>query len=102
VGPKDFLKVHAAVRTPAEVLAKIKREEPIGVQWENQVLAKMQLKNEIYLLSDMDSKIVKEMMMTPIRSIEDGLEKAFSVLGRDARVAVIPQGPLVIPIPEKE
>ena len=101
VGPDDFLKVHAAVRTPEEVLEKIRREEPIGVQWENQVLAKMQLKNEIYLLSDMHEKTVKDMMMTPIRSIEEGLEKAFQTLGRDAKVAVIPQGPLVIPIVEE-
>jgi nickel-dependent lactate racemase len=90
--------VHAAVKTPAEVLAKIKREEPIGVQWENQILARMQLKNTIYLLSGLDDKTVKDMMMTPIHSIEEGLEKAFKVLGRNASVAVIPQGPLVIPI----
>lgn len=98
VGPADFLKVHAAVKTPEEVLAKIRHEEPIGVQWENQVLARMQLKHEIYLLSDMDVKTVRDMMMTPIRSIEEGLEKAFAVLGKDASVGVIPQGPLVIPV----
>ena len=98
VGPEDFLKVHSAVKTPAEVLAKIKREEPIGVQWENQILARMQLKNTIYLLSGLDDNTVWDMMMTPIHSIEEGLEKAFKVLGRNASVAVIPQGPLVIPI----
>ncbi|MFH1015871.1 MAG: hypothetical protein V1771_02615, partial [Chloroflexota bacterium] len=96
--PEDFLKVHAAVKTPAEVLAKIKREEPIGVQWENQILARMQLKNTIYLLSGLDDNTVRDMMMTPIHSIEEGLERAFAKLGKDAKVAVIPEGPLVIPI----
>jgi nickel-dependent lactate racemase len=100
VGPESFRELHASVNSPKEVLQKIRRTEPIGVQWENQILARTQLKNDIYLLSDLDDSIVKDMMMMPISSIEEGLEKAFKVLGGDAEVAVIPEGPLVIPLLE--
>ncbi len=96
-GPEDFIDLHASVNSPKEVLQKIRREEPIGLQWQNQILARDQLKHDIYLVSNLEDNIVKSMMMTPIRTIEEGLEKAIKVLGTDAEIAVIPEGPLVVP-----
>jgi nickel-dependent lactate racemase len=58
------------------------------------------LKNDIYLVSDLDESIAKDMMITPIRTIEEGLQKAFKVLGDDAEIAIIPEGPLVLPLLE--
>ena len=98
VGPEVFREVHASCGRPIEVLQKVRREEPIGVQWENQVLARTQLKNDVYLVSELEDSVVKDMMITPIRTIEEGLEKAFKVLGSDAEIAVIPEGPLVLPL----
>jgi nickel-dependent lactate racemase len=100
IGPEEFRELHASVKTPKEVLQKIKREEPIGVQWENQVLARAQLKNDVYLISSLEDKLVRDMMITPVSSVEEGMEKAFKVLGNDAEIAVIPEGPLVIPLLE--
>lgn len=98
VGPESFRELHASVRSPKEVLQKIRREGPIGVQWQNQVLGRTQLQNDIYLVSSLEDSVVKDMMITPIRTIEEGLKKAFKVLGKDAEVAVIPEGPLVLPL----
>jgi len=39
-------------------------------------------------------------MIVPIHSMEEGLEKAFQALGDDAEIAVIPEGPLVLPLLE--
>ena len=100
VGPEEFRTLHASVGSPREVLQKVKHEEPIGVQWENQILAHTQMKNDIYLVSDMEDSVAKDMMITPIRTIEEGLEKAFKALGNDAEIAVIPEGPLVLPLLE--
>ena len=100
VGPEEFRTLHASVGSPREVLQKVKHEEPIGVQWENQILAHTQMKNDIYLVSDMEDSVAKDMMITPIRTIEEGLEKAFKALGGDAEIAVIPEGPLVLPLLE--
>ena len=38
------------------------------------------------------------MMITPIKSIEEGLSKAFRSLGKNATIGIIPEGPLVIPV----
>jgi len=100
VGPEEFLQLHASVSSPKEVLQKIRREEPIGVQWQNQIFARDQLRNDFYLVSSLEDSVVKDMMITPIRSIEEGLEKALKILGNDAEIAVIPEGPLVVPVLE--
>ena len=100
IGPEAFLELHASASSPEEVRQLIKQKEPIGVQWENQVLARTQMKNDIYLVSELADSTVKDMMMTPVRTVEEGLEKAFQVLGQDAEIAVIPEGPLVIPLLE--
>lgn len=100
VGPEAFRELHASVDSPKEVLQKIKREEPIGVQWQNQILARAQLRNDIYLLSNLEDNVVKDMMMIPVHTMEEGLEKALEALGCGAEIAVIPEGPLVLPLLE--
>jgi len=98
IGPEAFLELHRSVDSPKEVIRKVKREEPIGVQWENQILARTQLKQDIYLVSSLDDAVVNDMMMMPVSTIEEGLEKAFSILGNNAEVIVIPEGPLILPL----
>jgi nickel-dependent lactate racemase len=101
IGPEAFRELHRSVGSPKEVIRKVKREEPVGVQWENQILARTQLKHDIYLVSSLDDAVVNDMMMTPVNTIEEGLEKAFSVLGKNAEVIVIPEGPLILPLLEE-
>jgi len=98
IGPEAFLELHRSVDSPKEVIRKIKRKEPVGVQWENQILARTQLKQDIYLASSLDAQDVRDMMMMPISTVEEGLEKAFAALGDDAEIIVIPEGPLVLPL----
>jgi hypothetical protein len=38
-------------------------------------------------------------MMTPFPTFEEALEDALRRLGNNASIAVIPEGPLVIPLP---
>jgi len=98
VGPQEFVDLHKSANSASEVLQKIRNEEPIGVQWQNQILARTQLKHDIYLVSGLEDSLVRDMMITPVGSIEEGLDRAFQVLGRDAEVAIIPDGPLVLPV----
>lgn len=104
VGPDEFRKLHASVGSPENVLAKLSRSfnQAEGFSWQNQILARDQINHEIFLLSDLDDNTVREMMVTPIKSIPEGLEKAFASLGDESNLAVIPQGPLVLPVFEAE
>jgi nickel-dependent lactate racemase len=100
VGPKHFYNLHASCLTPKEVLQRIRREEPVGVQWQNQILARAQLGHDIYLVSDLNARTVRKMMLTPASTIEEVIYRARTVLGKKAEIAVIPEGPLVLPLLE--
>jgi nickel-dependent lactate racemase len=100
IGPEAFRELHASAGSPEEVLQKIRCQEPFGVQWQNQILARAQMKNDVYLVSELEDSQVREMMMVPVPTIEAGLRRALGVLGKDAEVAIMSQGPLVLPILE--
>ncbi len=101
IGPQVFKDLHAEADTPQEVLNRIKAEGPIGVQWQNQVLARVQLANDIYLVSDLEDGLAEKMKVKPFPSVESALEKALQILGNQADIAMIPEGPLVLPILEE-
>jgi lactate racemase len=98
IGPDEFRSLHASCISPQAVLQKIKREAPIGVQWQNQILARVQMMHKIFLVSDLDDTGVREMMAEPFPTIEAALEKALEIVGRNAEIAIIPEGPLVLPL----
>ncbi len=98
IGPEEFRELHSSAGSPKEIIRKVKMLEPVGVQWQNQVLARTQLKNDIYLVSDLADNLVRDFMMVPVATIEEGLKKAFEVMGKDASIAVIPEGPMVFPV----
>ena len=97
-GPEAFTQLHLSAHSPAEVLQNLKSAGTSHLPWQNQRLAHVQLHNDIYLVSELAHSLVKDMMMVPVPGIEEGLSRAFQRLGSDARVAVIPEGPLVLPL----
>lgn len=97
-GPEEFVEMHRSAKSPEEVLDKISDEHPAGVQWQNQILANIQCKNDISVVSEMDETIIRDMMMSPFSTFEEALNDAFRRLGNNASIAIIPEGPLVIPI----
>jgi nickel-dependent lactate racemase len=96
-GPEDFYRLHAVCRSPAEVLEKIRCNESLGVQWQNQMLARTQLDHQVMLVSGLRPDVLEGMMVRPVISVGEGVEQALSLLGGDARIAVIPEGPRVLP-----
>jgi nickel-dependent lactate racemase len=97
-GPAAFTQLHLSAHSPAEVLQKSKSEGLNHLPWQNQRLARVQLNIDIFLVSELDDRLVKDMMMIPVPSIEEGLNRAFQRLGGDAEVAVVPEGHLVLPL----
>jgi nickel-dependent lactate racemase len=79
-----------------EVLERIQRQGAIGVPWQNQVLARAQLDHKVFLVSGLEPEPVRRMMINPVSSVEEGVSKALAKLGKNAGIAVIPQGPRVM------
>jgi lactate racemase len=98
IGPEVFRELHASSGSASDILKKISLAEPRSIWWQNQILAQDQIYHKIYLVSELPDALVKEMKVMPVSSIDEGLRKAFEALGPDARVAIIPEGPMVIPV----
>lgn len=97
-GPQSFLDLHRSCLNPIDVLQKIRRGEPIGVQWQNQILARIQMRNHVMLRSDLDDDLVRSMWLEPVHDLDEAVLAALRCMGSGAEIAVIPEGPLVLPI----
>ncbi len=81
--PEEF--EQKAIHTP--------RLETVPDQWTSQIFARILAHHEVILVSDLvDPQLVKDMHMDLATTVDEALEKAFEIKGKDAKVAVIPDG----------
>ncbi|MCT8977663.1 nickel-dependent lactate racemase [Clostridium sp. CX1] len=99
-GGQSFYDNLANAKSPRELLdriAKVPRNETVPDQWEFQILARMLDKYTVILVTDMcDPKMIKNMHMEHAYSFKEALNRAYELKGKDAKVAVIPDGVSVI------
>ncbi len=97
-GHENFYQLIAEAKNPGETLERIRREEPIKDQWEAQILAQILMKaNVILVTKNIKHSLIEEMHIFPASSSEEALEQAYRIAGRNSRIAVVPEGPYVIP-----
>jgi nickel-dependent lactate racemase len=87
-----------SVSSPEEILALLAtpgfaRPE----QWQPQIQALIQRKAEVRLYSSLPDEVVRAAHLIPCPDISAAVQERLDALGPDARVAVLPQGPLTIP-----
>ncbi|RLG06329.1 MAG: nickel-dependent lactate racemase [Thaumarchaeota archaeon] len=101
-GHKEFVELTRGAGSPAEIIERIRKNEPIYDQWEAQVLARVLEKARVILVSDhLPEKVARDLLLDHAKSLEEALEIAYGILGRrDARVVAIPEGPYIIPVRE--
>ena len=101
-GHKEFVELTKGAGSPAEIIERIRKSEPIYDQWEAQVLARVLEKARVILVSDhLPEKVARDLLLDHAKSLEEALEIAYGILGRrDARVVAIPEGPYIIPVRE--
>ncbi|RDU24954.1 nickel-dependent lactate racemase [Anaerosacchariphilus polymeriproducens] len=99
-GGKSFYESMANTGSPKEILDKVMkvgRTETIPDQWEFQILARILNMHTVILVSDMcDPEMIKKMHMEHAFTVEEALEKAFLIKGKDAKITVIPDGVSVV------
>lgn len=66
-------------------------------QWEAQLLAQVQLHCRVALYSEIPVDEVKRAHIEPISDIAQRIQQEISRIGSDARIAVLPEGPMTIP-----
>jgi len=96
-GEYDRLLKQAA--SPRDLLRRIKHGgSPVLGQWSAQIQALAQLKADIYVKSTyLADEQTRSVLLKPCQSVEETVERLLSQYGREARIAVLPEGPQTIP-----
>ncbi|MEE2754673.1 MAG: nickel-dependent lactate racemase [Candidatus Latescibacterota bacterium] len=93
----NFAEIMKEGNTPSDVLASIGAlDKPILDQWQAQILAGILERAKIRLLSDMDRSEIEACKLESIDDLNAGVRDSLGV-SNEARVAVLPDGPLTIP-----
>jgi hypothetical protein len=66
-------------------------------QWQAQIQALVQRRAEVLVCCELDDATLRACHLAPCADISAEVAKRLAKLGADARVAVLPQGPLTIP-----
>lgn len=93
----NFAQIMKTGETPSDVLSSIHGlEKPILDQWQAQILSGILEHAEISVLSDMDRSEIEACKLETIDDLDAGVRDALEGVD-EARVAVLPDGPLTIP-----
>lgn len=99
-GGEGFHRWFKNAASPGEVAGKIAcipQDRTLADQWEAQILARVLMKCSVILVTDMcDAALVEEMHMIHASSIENAMDIAEGITGKNARITVIPDGVSVI------
>ena len=99
-GGEAFCRTLSQASSPAGLLAKlagVPRNKTEPDQWEYQILCRILSKFTVIMVTrDCDHRMLQDMHLQTASSINEALEKAFAITGKEAKVAVIPDGVSVI------
>ncbi|MBI4659370.1 MAG: nickel-dependent lactate racemase [Verrucomicrobia bacterium] len=91
-------KLLRSASSPEEILAMLATPRFVRPeQWQAQIQALIQRKAKVLVHSSLPDEIIRAAHLTPCRDIGAAVRECLELLGPEARVAVLPQGPLTIP-----
>ena len=101
-GGESFFKALSEAPSVAETLREIEKvpqENTRQDQWQYQILLRILEKFKVIMVTrDCDHAMIKAMKLDVAPSIQEALEMAYQHVGRDAKVAVIPDGVSVVAV----
>lgn len=98
IGGEEFTKLMLGLDSPAQYMARALRGEVCCIdQWQLQMLDKVLQHAEILNYSTgLPRQVQRKLFVTPVESVEAGLQQALKRHGASARIAAIPEGPYVL------
>jgi len=97
VGDDTFIKLLSSVKTPAEAIEKIRANFVLGYH-KSAKLAEMMLTSAIWTIVPVADETVQSIFMKPYHDVNAALQEALRLKGPDARVTVLPDGSLTVPL----
>jgi len=88
LGTKEWQDFVMAIKDPSKIILD---------QWQFQKFTQVLDGHEVWLYTEgLDKATQEQLFVTPIDSVEQGIEKALERFGADATIAVVPEGPYVL------
>ncbi|MBQ9500678.1 MAG: nickel-dependent lactate racemase [Lentisphaeria bacterium] len=101
-GGESFFRALSQAGSPDEILAEVlarPRNATVPDQWQYQILARILREFKVIMYApECPQEMLKAMKLDAAATPDEALKKAFARCGRDAKVAVIPEGVSVIPV----
>ena len=95
-GGDHFFKVLADSKTVDEAMDKVLargRNQTVPDQWQAQIILRVLQKARVVYVSKIDDETVEKMHMIPAHSLDEAIQKAKALVGRDdATITAIPDG----------
>lgn len=101
-GQDKFKELIFSGMDPQEIYDKILNKEIlVPDQWEIQILARVLMKAEIYVISTLKDDEIGNIGLKHAKTIEEAIKLSIKKHGKDARILILPNGPQVLPLLKK-
>jgi nickel-dependent lactate racemase len=99
VGQEKFKELLFSGYNPKDLYEKIRSHEIIVPdQWEIQILTRVMMKAEIYLISNLSKSEIGNIGLKYAKTIEEAINAALKKHREDATILILPNGPQILPI----
>jgi len=103
IGQENFRDLIFSGKTPKTLYEQVLNKEiTIPDQWEIQVLTRIMMKAEIYVISLLKAEEIGNIGLKHANSVEDAIKRSLKKHGQGARILILPNGPQVIPFLKKQ
>ena len=102
IGQENFRDLIFSGENPKTLYEQVLNKEIIiPDQWEIQVLTRIMMKAEIYVISSLKEEDIGNIGLKHADSVEEAIEASLKKHGKGAKILILPNGPQVIPILKK-
>ncbi len=99
IGHDNFKELIYSGIPPEQIYRRILNKEIIVPdQWEIQILARILMKAEIYVISKLNENEIGNIGLKRAKTVEEAIEIGLKKFGLDAKILILPNGPQVLPL----
>lgn len=98
-GQDEFKELLFSDMPPEEIYEKVLNKEiVVPDQWEIQVLTRIMMMADIYIVSKMKEDEIGNIGLKHAKTVEEAIEKSLNKHGSKAKILILPNGPQILPI----
>lgn len=97
LGEEVFEKWYMEANKPQDLIVRIKKDFELGGH-KAAAIALVLEKAKIFIVSDFEQEFARKLFMEPFEDMDSALQAAFSELGKEAKVLLMPYGGSTLPV----